>query len=254
MSILDRSRRTRRIRIDVGQLADDLARRMPDLEHVDLARAREAAFGAVQDASDRARHSFDRASERARELRADLTDSPEAQQPEHILEDLGQRLRDLVSAGGIRTFLARLERELPDTDKDRYDRAYTRGRVQARSIYLALGLAAGISAGVAAALLLEPRHGRERREALARKVSGLSGQVSDQVAGAAGRIRARASGPGEPVAVMDVPETPLPVAGGPIPEAGTDPEARPHEALPEPAAPSVEPPAEGDPTDPTIHA
>jgi hypothetical protein len=256
MTILDRARgkRKRRIRLDVGQLADELAKLAPDMERMDLSKARGLAAGAIQDASDRARQSLDRASERARELRADLANAPESGRPEHALEELGQRLRDLAGPGGLRTLLARVERELPDTDKDRYDRAYARGRIQARTVYLALGLAAGVSAGIAAALLLEPRHGRERREALVRRVRGLTSRASSQVGDAGERIRDRvARGPAS-IGVMDVPETPLPAASGPIPDAGVDPEAEPHEALPEPPSPAGEPPAEGDPTDPTIHA
>ncbi len=254
MTILDRARGRRQIQFDVGQLADDLAKRVPDLERVDLARARDMAAEAVQDASERARHSLDRASERAREMRADLVEAIESGQPEQTLEDVGQKVREVASPGGIRAFAARIERELPDTDKDRYDRAYERGRIRARTIYLGLGLAAGIAAGIAAALLLEPRHGRERREALSRTVSGIKGRVSDQVGDRSGGSRASADeGPG-PVAVMDVAATELPTASGPIPEAGTDPEAHAHEALPEPPAAATEPPAVGDPTDPVARS
>ena len=41
----------------------------------------------------------------------------------------------------------RLLRELPDTDKDRYDIAYERGRVRTRSSLLFGGMAIGLVAG-----------------------------------------------------------------------------------------------------------
>jgi hypothetical protein len=48
----------------------------------------------------------------------------------------------------------RLLRELPDTDKDRYDIAYERGRAQARSSLLFGGIALGLVAGALGAFLL----------------------------------------------------------------------------------------------------
>lgn len=254
MRILDRRRRQRRIRIDIGQLAEDLARRLPELDQVDLAKAREAAAEAIQDASARARSSLDRAGERARGLRADRA-APEARpepEPESPLGELTQWVRSLATGPGVAALMARLERELPDTDRDRYDRAYARGWMRARTVYLAIGIVVGVAAGLGVALLLEPRRGRERREALRRRASGLRRQVSDRAQEARTRIQERDS-ERPAVGVMDVPATALPVASGPIPEAGADPEAGAHEALQEAPAVAAEPPVSGDPTDPTIH-
>ena len=59
--------------------------------------------------------------------------------------------------------VGRLLRELPDTDKDRYDIAYQRGRAQARST---------LAAGAALMVLLDPRLGRGRRIDLRQRLSG----------------------------------------------------------------------------------
>jgi hypothetical protein len=57
----------------------------------------------------------------------------------------------------------RLLRELPDTDKDRYDIAYGRGRAQARSSLLFGGMAIGLIAGALGTFLLDPVVGGGRR-------------------------------------------------------------------------------------------
>ena len=68
--------------------------------------------------------------------------------------------------------ISRLMRELPDTDKDRYDIAYERGRAQARSSLAGGGLAVGLAAGAALMFLLDPRLGRGRRIELRQRLSG----------------------------------------------------------------------------------
>ena len=68
--------------------------------------------------------------------------------------------------------VGRLMRELPDTDKDRYDVAYERGRAQARSSLIAGGLAVGLAAGAALMFLLDPRLGRGRRLDLRQRLGG----------------------------------------------------------------------------------
>lgn len=68
--------------------------------------------------------------------------------------------------------VGRLMRELPDTDKDRYDIAYERGRAQARSSLAAGGLAVGLAAGATLMFLLDPRLGRGRRIELRQRLSG----------------------------------------------------------------------------------
>ena len=61
----------------------------------------------------------------------------------------------------------RLLRELPDTDKDRYDVAYERGRAQARSSLLFGGMTIGLVAGALGLFLLDPVAGSGRRAQLA---------------------------------------------------------------------------------------
>jgi hypothetical protein len=63
----------------------------------------------------------------------------------------------------------RLLRELPDTDRDRYDVAYERGRAQARSTLLFGGMTIGLVAGALGLFLLDPVEGSGRRARLARR-------------------------------------------------------------------------------------
>ena len=63
----------------------------------------------------------------------------------------------------------RLLRELPDTDKDRYDVAYERGRAQARSSLLFGGMTIGLVAGALGLFLLDPVVGSGRRAQLAKR-------------------------------------------------------------------------------------
>jgi len=63
----------------------------------------------------------------------------------------------------------RLLRELPDTDKDRYDVAYERGRAQARSSLLFGGMTIGLVAGALGLFLLDPVEGSGRRTQLVRR-------------------------------------------------------------------------------------
>jgi len=73
--------------------------------------------------------------------------------------------------------IARLQRELPDTDRDRYDIAYERGRAQARSGLLLGGLALGSAIGAGLMWLLDPVHGAGRRADLASRATGLRSNV-----------------------------------------------------------------------------
>jgi hypothetical protein len=67
----------------------------------------------------------------------------------------------------------RIQRELPDTDKDRYDAAYDRGQAQARSGLLAGGLAFGALLGAGLMFLFDPHRGAGRRAELASRATGL---------------------------------------------------------------------------------
>jgi hypothetical protein len=218
MTIQDRPG-TRRIRIDTTQLADALAKRVPDADQIDLGKAREVAGEALRDAAVMARESLDRAAGRARDLRGDVAHAGDRIAADNPLDDLGQRIRALASTDAIRAIVARLERDLPDTDRDRYDRAYTRGRVQARSLYLALGIAAGVAAGVAAAALLDPRHGKERRERIAAAAAGLRGRASATFDVA--RERAMIAAQDRGLAARDVDVTAAPAPSEPSIDAAT---------------------------------
>ncbi len=74
--------------------------------------------------------------------------------------------------------VARAMRELPDTDKSRYDVAYERGRAQARSTLLFGGLALGVLVGAAATFLFDPDRGQARRDELARQVRERSNELA----------------------------------------------------------------------------
>lgn len=188
MTILDR-KTGNRIRIDATQLADELAKRLPDVD-----RTRDQATSAVHDAVEGARHQIDRAAEIAKGFRGDIAHSAEKVAADNPIDEIGQRIRAVASTTAIRALVARLEKELPEGDRDRYQRAYVRGRTQARSKYLAVGIAAGIGAGIVAAILLDPKHGKERREAIAQKTSSLTKSAGRTVAGKAKYASDRARG------------------------------------------------------------
>jgi gas vesicle protein len=91
-------------------------------------------------------------------------------------------------------FLARLQRELPDTDKDRYDIAYEQGQTQARSGLLFGGMLAGALAGVTAMFLLDPARGAGRRAQIASRVTGLRNNLARTATGRAEDLQNRARG------------------------------------------------------------
>ena len=69
--------------------------------------------------------------------------------------------------------VVRLLRELPDTDKDRYDIAFERGRAQARSSLLFGGMTIGLVAGALGLFLLDPVVGSGRRAQLAKRAKAV---------------------------------------------------------------------------------
>jgi hypothetical protein len=194
MTILDSARDTGRIRIDTARFTDELARRLPDADQFDMSSAREAAAIAAHDAADWVRESLDQAAELVRAFSSDIAHAGDKVQADNKLDEVAQRLRAVASPTAIRTLIARLERELPDTDRDRYARAFARGRAQGRSRYLAVGIAAGVTAGVVAAALLEPRHGKERRDRIGGKVSSVTSGLSTRAASTAKLAQDRARG------------------------------------------------------------
>ena len=90
--------------------------------------------------------------------------------------------------------LSRIQRELPDTDKDRYDVAYERGRTQARSSMLFGGLIFGALIGALMMFLLDPVHGAGRRAQLASRANGLKNDLGKTAAGRAEDLQNRAKG------------------------------------------------------------
>jgi gas vesicle protein len=91
-------------------------------------------------------------------------------------------------------FLSRLQRELPDTDKDRYDIAYEQGATQARSGLLFGGLLVGALAGAAAMFLLDPARGAGRRAQIASRATGLRNDLARTAAGKGEDLQNRAKG------------------------------------------------------------
>lgn len=90
--------------------------------------------------------------------------------------------------------VGRITRELPDTDRNRYDIAYERGRAQARSALLFGGLAVGSLIGGAATYLLDPSRGRGRRIELGQRLGALARTISRTIGGRTSDLRNRALG------------------------------------------------------------
>jgi gas vesicle protein len=272
MAILDRIRDRNGVSIELGDMADQVRDHAPDTNGIDPAAwasdaangvshaangvsdaakdaakdvgdaakgAMKDASGSVKDASDAARERLEGIGELIRDAIREWSKASGDRKADARLDEIAQRLRSAVPASTFKTTVTRLERELPDTDKDRYDRAYERGRVQARTIYVAGGLAVGIGAGIAAAMLLDPKRGQERRAQIARFKDQVSRQVADRSRELTTRAKAVAAerGIGQPAkpAVTDpvgittgrdmVPV--MPVGGGPV----TDPSSIVREPL-----------------------
>ena len=90
--------------------------------------------------------------------------------------------------------IAKVLRELPDTDRTRYDIAYERGRAQARSQILFTGLALGAAVGAAAMFFLDPVRGTARRHEAGRQFVGRRNDLSRIVEGRMKDTRNRLEG------------------------------------------------------------
>jgi gas vesicle protein len=171
------------------------------------------------------------------------------------VDDLVDRIRQALPTERITTLVANLERELPTTDGDRYDRAFRRGFARARTSFVVIGAATGIAAGIAGAFLLDPERGPERRRAIQARVRRTTSDVTRQVQrtatmtadrakgfayergiltsgdGSGSASRPSASEPPALVPVMDpsatAPEPVMPLADGPV----TDPASIEREPL-----------------------
>jgi gas vesicle protein len=109
-------------------------------------------------------------------------------------DDIAEKLRKALPTERISQLVENLERELPTTDKGRYDRAYSRGWARARTSFIVVGAATGIAAGIVGALLLDPRNGARRRAALRTRVQsttqGVGATVSRTASMASDKARA----------------------------------------------------------------
>ena len=94
----------------------------------------------------------------------------------------------------MKDFIGRFQRELPDTDRDRYDIAYERGRAQARSKLLFGGLAVGAAIGAAIMWALDPSKGEGRRAQLASRLTGARNGLGRTAGGRIKDIQNRLQG------------------------------------------------------------
>jgi hypothetical protein len=110
------------------------------------------------------------------------------------VDDLVERIRQALPTDRITTLVTNLERDLPTTDGDKYDRAFRRGFARARTSFVVIGAAAGIAAGIAGAYLLDPQRGPYRRERLRTTARRTTKDVSRQVRRTARMTTDRAKG------------------------------------------------------------
>jgi hypothetical protein len=113
----------------------------------------------------------------------------------------------------MNNLISRIQRELPDTDKDRYDAAYERGRAQARSGNLFGGLTFGVIVGAVLMYLFDPDRGAGRRAELASRAITLRNDKAKGAANEAGIAKPNGGQPthrgnGTPVAGLPVDEVP----------------------------------------------
>ena len=106
----------------------------------------------------------------------------------------------------MQDLIARVIRELPDTDKSRYDIAYERGRAQARSAHFFGGLALGAIAGAATVFFFDPANGRVRRENLARQLTARSNDLRRAIEERWKDVRNRFQGRAMEAGPMEPPE------------------------------------------------
>ena len=176
MTILERVRDGRGARIDLDELVVKARKQLPDTDGIDIDTegAKDAAKDVAKDVADTARDRFDRVAELVRDVTREAAKAGSDAHLDKRLDEISERVKSAVPTTTIRGVIMRLERELPDTDKDRYDRAFERGRVRTRTVYLGVGVAVGIGAGIVAAVLLDP----QRREAITRLKDNVARQAA----------------------------------------------------------------------------
>ena len=196
MTILERIRPERRVN-KFGRIAKDLMNRD---QVKDIREAASDAIDAVQqlaaDAAERAGEAVENigseaskaTSNAARDVARAAKDVQLDKQVDRGLDkvdgrvdDLVERIRQALPTERITTLVTNLERELPNTDKDRYDRAFGRGFARARTSFVIVGAATGIAAGIAGAYLFDPQRGAHRRNALRTRLRRTTEDVTTQV-------------------------------------------------------------------------
>jgi gas vesicle protein len=94
----------------------------------------------------------------------------------------------------MKDVIAEVQRQLPGTDKDRYDIAYERGKTQARSALATAGLALGVVVGTALMFFFDPVMGKRRRALLRDKAAAISNDISRTAEDTADDVGNRAKG------------------------------------------------------------
>jgi hypothetical protein len=134
------------------------------------------------------------------------------------VDDIAEKLRKSLPTDRISRIVENLERELPTTDKGRYDRAYSRGWARARTSFIVVGAATGIAAGIAGAWLLDPKQGPRRRAALRDRLRTATKDVSGQLGRTATMTSDRARGFAIERGLLK-PDSSAEVSGGPARDA-----------------------------------
>jgi gas vesicle protein len=201
VTILERIRPERRVN-QFGRIAKDLMNRD---QVKDIREAAADAIDAVQqlaaDAGDAVESLGSEASKAtstvaraAKDVQLDKQVDRGLDKVDGRVDDLVERIRQALPTERITTLVTNLERELPNTDKDRYDRAFGRGFARARTSFVIVGAATGIAAGIAGAYLFDPQRGPQRRNALRTRLRRTTDDVSSQVKRTATLTADRAKG------------------------------------------------------------
>jgi gas vesicle protein len=95
----------------------------------------------------------------------------------------------------MKNLISRIQRELPDTDKDRYDVAHERGKSEVRGGLLFGGLAFGAIVGAALTFLFDPNRGSDRRAQLASRATDLRNDLVRTASSRVEELQNRTKGP-----------------------------------------------------------
>jgi hypothetical protein len=214
VTILERVRGDRRRPVQIGRMAKDLMNRDISAFGRDavgvLDQVRDVASDAIEavqsmaaDAADRAGEAIDQVGDGASKAATDLSRSVAKVSPggssdgirgDRGVDDIVDRIKRSLPTERITNLVENLERELPTTDKGRYDRAYERGWARARSSFVVVGAVTGILAGIAGAYFLDPKRGPQRRQRIGSNVRRVTKDVSHQVGRTATMTADRARG------------------------------------------------------------